>query len=186
MSRASPTPRRAGLSVPVGKVALAVAIGSMTLLFAALASAYVVRMGLGSWTSIRLIGFPVVWLSTLALATASMLLVFARRRVLHEELGAARKALWAAGGAGCLFVLGQVFLWIQLQGLGFVVATNPASSFFYLITAIHGVHVLAGLVALFWTSARLDRGAVPVEVTGLYWHFLLAVWLGFFGLMLVT
>jgi cytochrome c oxidase subunit III len=72
---------------------------------------------------------------------------------------------------------------------GYVVTANPANSFFYLVTAIHGLHLLGGLVALGRTIAKLWRGAdlpklrLSVELCALYWHFLLLVWLMLLGLL---
>jgi cytochrome c oxidase subunit 3 len=88
--------------------------------------------------------------------------------------------------------VGQLLVWRQLGSLGYFVDTNPSNSFFYLITALHGLHLLGGLVAWFRASLRLWRGAevakirMSVDLCAVYWHFLLLVWLVMFGLLLVT
>jgi cytochrome c oxidase subunit III len=79
-----------------------------------------------------------------------------------------------------------------LVAAGYFVASNPANSFFYVITAVHGLHLLGGLVALgrtialVWGGAEPDRARLHVELCAAYWHFLLLVWLAFFALLLLT
>ena len=97
--------------------------------------------------------------------------------------------LLAGGLAAAVFLAGQVLAWKQLVAAGYRLATNPADAFFYLITAVHGLHVLGGLVALGRTGAKLRRGAgmaelrLGAELCAMYWHFLLAVWIVLFGLL---
>src|SRR5690606_14574279 len=86
--------------------------------------------------------------------------------------------LLAAVGFTLLFLLGQWRAWQQLQALGYFIAGNPANSFFYLITAVHGAHLLGGLAALgrtawCWRSACIDRLALSLQLCARYWHFLL-------------
>ena len=86
-------------------------------------------------------------------------------------------------------LIGQTLAWKQLVAAGYRLSTNPADAFFYLITAVHGLHVLGGLAALGRTGAKLRRGAgaaemrVAVELCATYWHFLLAVWIALFCLL---
>ena len=95
-------------------------------------------------------------------------------------------------GACFRVLVGQLLVWRQLGSLGYFVDSNPSNSFFYLITGLHGLHLLGGLVAWFRASVRLWRGAevakirMSVELCAVYWHFLLLVWLVMFGLLLVT
>ena len=76
--------------------------------------------------------------------------------------------------------------------MGYFAKTNPANAFFYLITGLHGLHLLGGLVAWGWTSAKVWRGfdiarvRLSVELCTVYWHFLLVVWLVLFALLLFT
>jgi len=71
-----------------------------------------------------------------------------------------------------------------------MVATNPSSSFFYLITAVHGLHLMGGLLVLGRTTVRVARGAdlrkirLSVELCATYWHFLLVAWIALFALLL--
>ena len=95
------------------------------------------------------------------------------------------------GGAASAvtFLVGQLLAWRQLSVAGYFVASNPANSFFYLITAVHGLHLMGGLVALGRTTAKVWYGAavtqvrLSVELCAIYWHFLLLVWLVLLGLL---
>ncbi len=184
--------REVGLSTPAGKVGLFLALGSMSIIFSALASAYIVRMGLGGWVSIPLIDMPLLWINTAVLVGTSAALVVGWRRSKSVGPSAARAPTILALVLGTAFLVGQWFAWKELQAAGLNVATTPASSFFYLITAFHGLHIVGGLVALGWVVRKLgatrsaSSGVLAIELTGIYWHFLLVVWLGLFGLMLVT
>ena len=103
-----------------------------------------------------------------------------------------RRGLLAGGALAFAFLVGQVLVWRQLGSLGYFVDTNPSNSFFYLITGLHGLHLLGGLVAWFRASLRLWGGAdvakirMSVDLCAVYWHFLLLVWLVMVGLLLVT
>jgi cytochrome c oxidase subunit III len=97
--------------------------------------------------------------------------------------------LCAGGASALVFLVGQLLAWRQLSLAGYFVASNPANSFFYLITAVHGLHLMGGLVALSRTIAKVWRGAemtqvrLSVELCAIYWHFLLLVWLVLLGLL---
>ena len=103
---------------------------------------------------------------------------------------AARGWFMAGGLAALLFVVLQLAVWRTLAGAGHFVASNPASSFFYLITAAHGLHILGGIVA--WCRALLRQGAsadefrLSVDLCTVYWHYLLIVWLALYWLLLTT
>ena len=93
---------------------------------------------------------------------------------------------------GFIFLIWQYFVWRQLWSLGYFVDSNPSNSFFYLITGLHALHLAGGLIALLRASFRLWQGTdaakirMSVELCTVYWHFLLLVGLGMFGLLLVT
>src|SRR6202171_4424204 len=95
----------------------------------------------------------------------------------------------AGGVSAVIFLAGQLLAWRQLTVAGYFVASNPANSFFYLITAVHGLHLMGGLVALGRTTAKVWRGAemtqvrVSVDLCAIFWHFLRLVWLVLLGLL---
>ena len=111
-------------------------------------------------------------------------------RLWKERVG--RKGLLAAGVCAFAFLAGQLLAYRELVELGYFVSSNPANSFFYLITALHGLHLMGGLVAWGRTTDKVRRGAevakvrMSVEVCATYWHFLLLVWLVLFTLLLLT
>jgi cytochrome c oxidase subunit 3 len=97
--------------------------------------------------------------------------------------------LIAGGLFACTFLVGQLFAWQQLNAAGYFLATNPANTFFYLFTGLHGLHLLGGLVALALTVDKVWRGVevkqvrLSVQLCAVYWHFLLALWLVLFSLL---
>jgi cytochrome c oxidase subunit 3 len=159
-----------------------VLFAAIIMLFAAFTSAMVVRRGLGDdWASIELPG--ILWWNTAVLIGSSAALECSRR-----ALRAGRRdafGWWWLGGTalGVLFLIGQYLAWRELRAAGIYLATNPASSFFYLLTIAHAFHLLGGLIALVYIeiqAVRLRLGPgkrTAVEVSGLYWHFLGVLWI---------
>jgi len=163
-------------------------------LFALLISAYSMRMGMADW---RALPMPtVLWFSTGLLILASIALHMAVIAARSDESGALRSSLLAAGVCSLAFLCAQALAWRELAVSGYFTAANPASAFFYLVTAIHGAHLLGGLVALGRTSARAFAASkdlapkvsreltLSVELCAIYWHFLLLVWLVLFSLLM--
>jgi cytochrome c oxidase subunit 3 len=112
----------------------------------------------------------------------------ARRRLSQYDLAGFRKMWAATTSLGVLFLIGQLIAWRQLVGQGIYMATNPASSFFYIFTAAHGVHLLGGLGALLYISLRKfenSRLSLPTaaEVTSYYWHFMDGLWVFLLALL---
>jgi len=120
---------------------------------------------------------------------ASVALQWAQHSVRRGRMDAMRVGLLAGGAFTVVFLLGQVLAWRQLGTMVYFEVSNPAIAFFYLITGLHGLHILGGLVAWGRTFAKVwgnfDVAKVrhSVELCTLYWHFLLGVWLVLFGLL---
>jgi cytochrome c oxidase subunit 3 len=167
-----------------------------SVMFLLVIGAYLMRMGLGhdvgamDW---RATPEPfLLWINTIVLGVNSLAfhraLVIARR----GQFDRLEIALLTAGLLAFVFMAGQLVVWRQLAADGYYLTTNPANSFFYLITTLHGLHMLGGLVAWVRTVIKLKTGApapklvLSVHLCAMYWHFLLIVWLAFFYLMLVT
>ena len=173
--------------LPAAKVGLGVFIAVATALLLLLLSAYSMRMEMADWSPPP--QPPVLWANTAVLVLASLALHRAQRAVQRGDRGGAGFGLLAGGGASLVFVIGQLAAWRQLAGAGYVPSSNPADAFFYLITAVHGLHLLGGLVALGGAAAKLRRGVpmdrlrLGVELCAAYWHFLLIAWLVLFGTM---
>lgn len=175
------------LARPPAKTALVVFLAVATSLFALFVSAYAMRIQFGDWRPLpepRLLTWNSV---VLVLASAAMQwAVVAARRGDAERL---RNGLAAGGALAALFVAGQLLVWKQMTDAGFHLADSAATAFFFLLTAVHAVHVLGGLVALGRTIGRAWRGVpvarlrLGVELCALYWHFLLLVWLVLFAVL---
>jgi cytochrome c oxidase subunit 3 len=152
-------------------------------LFALFLAAYIMRMSQSDWFSITL---PrQLWLSTSLLLIGSGLLQGSRSAA-HKTHWQQARALFAAGGACALaFLASQWWGWQALQAAHVMAAGNPAASFFYLLTAMHGLHVIGGLAAWGWTARRAKQDqagfAWRLALCARYWHFLLAVWLALFA-----
>jgi cytochrome c oxidase subunit 3 len=161
-----------------------VGIAAITMAFAALTSALVIRQGSGSdWLHFHLPRILIV--NTLVLLASSLTLELSRGRLAGEAAAAKRgpARLWLAATLvlGVLFLGGQYLAWRALVAQGLYLATSPSSAFFYLFTVLHALHVVGGLVALAYVVARMARDAAP-PVTALaaaatYWHFMLVLWL---------
>ncbi|MBX6741855.1 MAG: cytochrome c oxidase subunit 3 [Acetobacteraceae bacterium] len=174
---------------PPAKVGLWVFLAVVGALLTLFTSAYLMRMHMShDWRSLPLP--KVLWVNTGVLALSS----FALHRARLAAQGGWREGvgidLLAGGLSALVFLAGQLLAWRQVMAEGFLVAANPASSFFYLITAVHGLHLAGGLVALGRTAIRAWRGLdleqlrLSVELCATYWHFLLVAWLVLFGLLL--
>jgi cytochrome c oxidase subunit 3 len=177
--------------VPAAKLGLGVFLAVISSLFALFISAYVMRMHMaGDWKPVPEPGL--LWVNTAVLIASSVALQRAHAAAERRDLAALKTGLLVGGLAVLAFLAGQLLVWRQLNDAGFYLAANPANSFFYLITAVHGLHMLGGVVALGRTSARVWRNGEPDEIgpslglCALYWHFLLVVWLVLFCLLLLT
>jgi cytochrome c oxidase subunit 3 len=166
---------------------IALGIVSILMFFMALASAFLVRRGTsGDWIPVHL---PVVlWLNTLALIASSFTLEWARRALSRLDLSGFRKLWTVTTGLGALFLIGQLVAWRQLVAQGVFMASNPASSFFYIFTAAHGLHLLGGVGALLYVLVRKfdhTRIALPTaaEIASYYWHFMDGLWVFLLALL---
>lgn len=172
---------------PAAKTALWVFLGVATSLFVLFVSAYAMRLGLTDWAPLprpRLL-----MLNTALLVSASLAMEWTVHAVRRGDDGNVRRGLGASGLLTFGFIAGQLVVWKQFNDAGYFVSTSAATAFFYLLTAVHGLHVLGGLVAWVRASARAWRGADPasmrlgVELCATYWHYLLAVWVVLYALL---
>jgi cytochrome c oxidase subunit 3 len=178
------------LAADPARIGLGMFLAVVASLFALFAGAYLMRMQLGDWRPLPKPG--ILWVNTAFLAVSSGALVWAQEAAERGALAPLRNAILLAGAAAFAFLLGQLLAWRELVQSGFLLASNPADTFFYLITGMHGLHLLGGLVALGRTASRA-RGSpditalrLSVDLCASYWHFLLLVWCLLFSLFLVT
>jgi cytochrome c oxidase subunit 3 len=164
-----------------------VALSAIAMSFAALTSALYVREGAATdWHHIVL---PrILWFNTMALIASSVTLELARHRVAafmrRQESDRSASMLWlnATLLLGLMFVAGQYLAWLQLRSQGLYLPTNPNSSFFYLFTGVHAIHVLGGLgglarVIVKFLSSRWPLRRSTLDATSYYWHFMGLLWI---------
>lgn len=160
-------------------------------LFGLVIMAYVLRRHLPDWQAIPL---PwQVWLSTLLLLGSSVTFEQARQSAEAAHWHDVRRRLLGSGALAVAFIGSQLWAWYALYADGYVLGANPANSFFYLMTGLHALHLVAGLVAWSKTRAALLQQPEPattattyVQLCAIYWHFLLLVWLVLFAVLLVA
>jgi cytochrome c oxidase subunit III len=174
-------PDTGALSIPAAKLGLWVFLAVAGSLFALLVSAYSMQVSTTSW---RPLPAPKLLLvNTGMLAISSAALQVAHISVRRGQVEGTRAGVLAGGVSALVFLAGQLLVWRQLDDAGYFVATSPAMAFFCLLTGLHALHLLGGMVALGMTGARVWRGhgvapmRLSVELCATYWHFLLVVWL---------
>ncbi|WP_426421197.1 cytochrome c oxidase subunit 3 [Bradyrhizobium genosp. A] len=174
-------------SVPPAKIGLGVFLAVVGSLFALFISAYSMRMNMVDWRALPMPGL--LWFNTVVLVLSSVVLQGAHAAARRNNIDGVIVGLCAGGATAITFLIGQLLAWRELSLAGYFLASNPANSFFYLITAVHGLHLMGGLVALGRTTAKVWHGAavtdvrLSVELCAIYWHFLLLVWLVLLGLL---
>ena len=172
------------------KLGLRVLLTSITVVLSLFVIAYSDRMTVADWHPLP---EPwLLWLNTGILILSSVAMQRGVNAARQLQIDSVKNNLLAAGGCAFAFLLGQLFVWQQLFALGYFAAANPANAFFYLLTAVHGAHLLGGLVAWGRVVGRFGRAPDTVklrqsmEMCATYWHYLLIVWLVFFILMLFS
>jgi cytochrome c oxidase subunit 3 len=159
-------------------------LAASTMAFAAFTSAFVVRRGLSDmddWTGVHYP--PILFLNTAILLGSSFVLDLSRRALKAGDRSKFNFCWSAATALGILFLVGQAAAWYQLKQAGVFIATNPASSFFYVFTAAHAFHLIGGVAALLYVDVqalRLRLGPAKrtaIDVTAIFWHFLDGLWL---------
>ena len=180
------------LSLSKGKLGLRFIMIVSTIFFCLFVVTYADRMVYPDWEKMP---EPfLLWFNTIRLAITSIIFFSAQIASKNRDFITVKKRFFLIGGFSFIFLLGQLLVWKQLIDLGYFVSTNPANSYFYLFTTLHGLHLIGGL---FYWNITLKKVWIPkevvllktqqsVELCGIYWHFLLIVWLVLFGLMLLS
>jgi len=177
---------------PSERIGLRFFLLMVAIVFSLITSVYFMRMSFPDWEPLA--DPRLLWLNTALLALASLALETARRAARRrDDRGVVRRGLLLGGLFGVAFLAGQLVAWRQLVEAGYFATTNPANSFFYLITGLHWLHIAGGVIAWMRTSGRLraegvgsHRTRLSLELCAVYWHFLLLVWIAMFVLLLTT
>lgn len=177
-------------SIPPAKIGLIVFLAVASSLFSLFVSAYFQRMDFGDWT---VAPEPVVlWLNTVLLIFSSIFFQRARNAAIKNRVGGVKSNLMTSGLFTFAFIGGQLWAWQELHNNGYILSSNPANAFFYLLTAAHALHILGGLwvwsktVFKLQNKVEVHKVRIAVELCAIYWHFLLLVWLVLFALLLST
>jgi cytochrome c oxidase subunit III len=195
------------------RLGLICAVVTVSMVFVSLTSAYVVRRGLPTfddstrtyfrdWGAVQL-PWPLLFINTAILLASSLTMEGARRQIARSaalapvrsipgiSLGEERNFPWLGVTVilGLGFLVGQWMAWGELKGRGFLVSTNPDSSFVYLLTAAHAVHLAGGIIALLWAGVTslqhkpIEGRRIVVDVAAWYWHFMAVLWIYVFALL---
>ena len=181
------------------RIGVLVGLASILMMFTALASAYVVRSGMPTSTDWHGGDMPsFVYVSTALIILSSLTLSRAQSALQHKESAAYRLWLGVTLLLGLGFLASQILAWRELVGRGMYLATNPHSSFFYVLTGLHGLHLAGGIIALalLYVYARRAGAAddsveadvkrrTLTDVVGIYWHFMDGLWVFLFLLLLL-
>ena len=169
------------------RIGMLVSLASIAMLFTSLSSAYIVRSGVTyDWYPIAV---PRVMFGRTALIILSSISIEIARRKLKQGLSASySKYLILTGLLGTGFLVSQLIAWRELAAQGIYISSHPHSSFFYVLTGTHGVHIAGGLLGLafLWLrSGRLIAGKrqAAADAVAIYWHFMGALWIYLFLLL---
>jgi cytochrome c oxidase subunit 3 len=168
---------------PQGRYATAITLGMISILvfFLGLGTAFIALRGVSeTWVPAHLP--KILWLNTAILLASSYVLEKAHQRLSQTDFVGFRKLWRVTTILGVLFLTGQLIAWLQLVAAGVFIASNQATSFFYIFTAAHAVHLVGGVAALLYVGARdFDKGNISrntaVKITSYYWHFMDGLWI---------
>jgi cytochrome c oxidase subunit 3 len=172
------------------RIALTIFLVVVSVIFSLLAVSYYIRMDLGDWVPMS--DPSLLWLNTALLIVSSIFFQLARNTAQGTDLLRTRKLFVGAGLFAVLFVIGQTVAWQQLTSNGFTVSNSPASSFFYLLTGMHVLHIVGGLwvwsktTFRFYGQSELSKVKLNIELCTTYWHFLLVLWIFIFAVLTNT
>jgi cytochrome c oxidase subunit 3 len=178
------------LDTPPAKVALRFFLAVVCVLFSLFCVAYYIRMELSDWRPLPEPGL--LWINTVVILLSSAALQYTSHAVQRGKVSQMNAGLLAGGLLTMGFLVGQYMAWQELRDAGYYAATNPANAFFFLLTAVHGLHLIGGLVVWTRVTLRVWNGAEPhqvklsVELCTTYWHLLALVWLVILWILIST
>ncbi len=182
----------ATLDLSKGKLGLRYIMVISTIFFCLFIVTYSDRLVFADWQKMP---EPILlWFNTLILLISSLVFISAQIASKNSQFEIVKKRLIVIGFLAFAFLVGQLLVWVQLYQLGYYVSSNPANAYFYVFTTLHGLHLLGGLVYWMMTIKKVwvpneivvANAKHTVDLCGIYWHFLFAVWIVLFGLMLFT
>ncbi len=172
------------------RIALRMFLAVVFVIFMLFIVAYFIRMELDDWSPMP--ESNLLWVNSLLLFICSVIMQWTRGAAKKGGAQSVKYGMVAAGIFTLAFVYGQVSAWEEMNNAGYYLASNPANSFFYVLTGLHGLHILGGLWVWTRSTFKVLSGAevkavkLSVELCSVYWHFLLLVWLVIFALLSYT
>jgi cytochrome c oxidase subunit III len=181
-----------GSTFPIskGQIAIWIVLTAILMLFAGLSSAYIVLRGMPSWQSIEL---PwMLWPNTAVLLMSSLAIELSRKAIRRGDVPSMKRWLGIGGLLGLGFLVGQLAAWQQLVNEGVYLPSTLQSSFFYILTGLHGLHLIGGIVGLSVVLGRALKNRLtvsdyePLRLIASYWHVMDGLWVYLFLLMLLS
>jgi cytochrome c oxidase subunit 3 len=172
------------------RIALRMFLAVVFVLFMLFIVAYFIRMELDDWRPMPEPGL--LWVNTIMLFLCSAVMQWTRGAAQKNMPRQVKWGMLVSGAFTLAFIFGQVGAWQELNNAGFFLASNPANAFFYVLTGLHGLHILGGLwvwtrsTFKAWSGTEVKAIRLSVELCAVYWHFLLLVWLIIFALLSYT
>src|SRR5262245_20792035 len=173
-----------------GQIGVWILLTAVIMLFAGLSSAYIVLRSVPTWQNIELPSL--LWPNTLVLFLSSIAVDISRRAIRRNDLQSMKRWLILGGILGLTFLAGQLAAWRQLVNAGVYVPSTHQSGFFYILTGLHGVHLLGGIGALGFVQYKALRNQLtafnyePLKLFAMYWHVMDALWIYLFLLLLLA
>ena len=185
-----PASEKAFLGLNHAQVFVYVLMTVISILFLFITNAYLFRMNFQDWSPVPIPSL--LWFNTICLALASLGMAWSKSGAKATDHQKTKVGLAITGVFVVVFVSGQTWAWQELNASGYFLSSNPANTFFYLITALHAFHVLGGLVAWLVVTFRVFKGdetmlqPESVGLLGAYWHYMLLVWGVLFAMLITT
>ncbi|WCM50633.1 cytochrome c oxidase subunit 3 [Pseudomonas sp. WJP1] len=181
----------------IAKTGLRLFLAVVSSLFLLFLLAFIARSQMADWRPLAEPMAPLanpwqLWVNSGFLVLSCIALQWSRMAARRARMDATVIAFVVGGGFAIAFLVGQLWVWQQFVDWGYFVASNPANSFFYLLTGVHGLHLLGGLIVWVWIIAKflrhvpLPQLSASIELCAIYWHYLLGLWFVLFALLTST
>lgn len=181
-----------GSAFPVskGRIGLWILLSGIFMLFGGFSSSYIVLRGVPAWENVAIPS--ILWGTTVILLASSVTIELTRRSISKGHKSAAKKWILATGGLGLSFLAGQMFAWQQMVNAGIYLPSTLHSSFLYILTGAHGLHLLGGIGGLTYVLTQTLRNRYtptnhePVSLCATYWHFMDGLWVYLFLMFILA
>ena len=181
---------RSSFPISKGQMGLWILLIAILMFFAGLSSAYIVLRGMPDWQSIEIPS--ILWLNTAILLASSAAVEAARKSLAHRRVDVMKTWILVSAVFAFLFLAGQLYAWRQLVAAGVYLPSTLHSSFFYILTGLHGIHLLGGISAMGYVLVRAFRNQIvpgedeSLKLCATYWHFMDGLWVYLFVLLVLA